>query len=72
MSILMKILKLLSRQFNCASVGEEINFDSIKMHGMRVKEEEEKLRDLILLSSNLYHLRSLLEPLTFQAWPILL
>jgi len=28
---------LFLRQFNCASVGKQINFDSIKMHGMFVK-----------------------------------
>jgi len=37
MSILMQILKFFLRQFICASVGKQINFDSIKMHGTRVK-----------------------------------
>jgi hypothetical protein len=38
-SILMWILKLFLRQFNCASVGKfKKNFDSIKMlHGLYVK-----------------------------------
>jgi hypothetical protein len=31
------MLKLLLRQFSCASVGKQTNFDSIKMHGMCVK-----------------------------------
>ena len=31
MSILTWILKLFLRQFNCASVGKEMNFDIIKM-----------------------------------------
>jgi len=31
------ILNLFLRQFNCASVGKQTNFDSIKMHGMYVK-----------------------------------
>jgi len=33
----MQILKLFLRQFNCASVGKQINFDSITMHSMYVK-----------------------------------
>jgi hypothetical protein len=29
--------KIVLRQFNCASAGKQINFASIKMHGMYVK-----------------------------------
>jgi len=39
MSILMSILKLLLRQFTCASVGKKKNFDNIKMHGVYVKKK---------------------------------
>jgi len=42
MSILTWILKLFLRQFNCASVGKQINFDSVKMHGMYVKKKKKK------------------------------
>ena len=37
MPILMRILELFLRQFNCASVGKRINFDSTNMHGNYVK-----------------------------------
>ena len=40
MSILMQILNLFLRQFHCASVGKQVNFGSIKMHGMYVKKVE--------------------------------
>ena len=33
----MQILKFFLRKFNCATVGKQINFDSIKMHGMYEK-----------------------------------
>jgi len=29
--------KIVLRQFNCASVGKQINFDRIKMHGIYIK-----------------------------------
>jgi hypothetical protein len=36
-AVLMSILKLFLRQLNCASVGKQRNFESIKLHGMYVK-----------------------------------
>jgi hypothetical protein len=37
MSILMRILELFLRRFNCASVGGEKNFYNIKMQGIYLK-----------------------------------
>jgi hypothetical protein len=36
-AVLMSILKLFLRQFNCASVGKQTNVYRINMHGMCVK-----------------------------------
>jgi len=33
-------MKLFLRRFNCASVGKQINFDCIKMHGVYVDKKE--------------------------------